>query len=332
MADGAAPSAGRRGGADALEDARRVVEAEILGLRALAGALDASFVRAIDLLERATGRIVVTGMGKSGHVGRKIAATLASTGAPAHYVHPAEASHGDLGMIAPGDAAIALSNSGETAELSDLVAHAKLRGIGLVSVSARAGSTLAKAADVSLVVPDSPEACPMDLAPTTSTTVMMALGDAIAVALLKRRGFSPDDFRALHPGGRLGWRLVRAADIMHSGDEMPLVAPDAPMARAIVEMTGKRFGCAGVVESGGGLAGVITDGDLRRHVEAGRDLLAMTAAEAMTLAPRTVAPDALAAQVFGMMNDNKITNAFVVADGVPVGILHIHDILRSGRS
>ncbi len=314
----------------ARESARRVLATEMEGLRALSAALDGNFARAVRLIGAVTGRVIVTGMGKSGHVANKIAATLASTGTPAQYVHPAEASHGDLGMITPSDAVLALSNSGETAELSDIVAYAKLRRIPLISITGRADSVLARAADVSLVIPDSPEACPLNLAPTTSTTVMLALGDAIAVALLERHGFSPDDFRMLHPGGQLGSRLTRAVDVMRTGAEMPLVKTRTPMTEAIIEMTAKRFGCVGVLDGDGLLAGIITDGDLRRHME--NDILAMTAAEVMTTGPKTVADDILAAQVLGMMNDNKITCVFVVRDGKPLGIVHIHDVLRIGLS
>lgn len=315
--------------ADALASARRVLETEIAGLRALSRGLDAGFARAIDTLERTTGRIVVTGIGKSGHVARKIAATLASTGTPAQYVHPAEASHGDLGMITADDAVVALSNSGETAELAAIVDYAKFMSIALVSITARADSTMARAADVPLIIPDGPEACPMKLAPTTSTTVMLALGDAIAVSLFERRGFSPEDFRTLHPGGQLGLRLIPVRDIMHSGEDLPLVPLEAGMTEAVIEMSGKRFGCVGVVDSKR-LVGIITDGDLRRHIR--KDIFAMTAADVMTGNPKTADEDTLAAQVFGMMNDNKITNAFVVRNGVPVGIVHIHDILRAGIS
>ncbi len=311
--------------ASALASARRVLETEIAGLSALSGRLDECFVRTVDLLERVNGRIIVTGMGKSGHVARKMAATLASTGAPAQYVHPAEASHGDLGMITKEDAVIALSNSGETSELSDLLHYVKLQQIRLVSVTARPDSALARAADISLVIPNSPEACPLDLAPTTSTTVMMVLGDAIAVALFERRGFSPEDFRMLHPGGQLGRRLLKASDVMHAGHEMPLVGLDTLMTETVLEMTSKRFGCVGVLGPGGTLDGMITDGDLRRHIE--NDLLRMSADDVMTTRPKTVGADILAAQAFAMMNDNKITNVFVVRDGKPIGIIHIHDVL-----
>ena len=315
---------------EALESARRVLATEIAGLQDLSRALDDRFAQAVALLDKVSGRVIVTGMGKSGHIARKIAATLASTGTPSQYVHPGEASHGDLGMITGDDAVIAMSNSGETAELSDIVAYVKLKRIPFISITGRADSVLANAADVSLVVPDSPEACPLSLAPTTSTTVMLALGDAIAVTLLERRGFSPDDFRLLHPGGQLGSRLIRAVDIMRSGSELPLVFTDTPMTETILEMTAKQLGCVGVQAADGNLVGVITDGDLRRHME--DDILAMTASEVMTADPRTVGDDALAAQVLAMMNENKITAFFVVAGGEPRGIVHIHDILRTGLS
>lgn len=312
----------------ALKSARRVLETEIDGLRALSDALDAGFARAIEVIAAVSGRVIVTGMGKSGHIATKIAATLASTGTPAQYVHPGEASHGDLGMITSADAIIALSNSGETAELSDIIAYAKLQRIPLISITGKTDSALSNAADVPLVIPDSPEACPLSLAPTTSTTMMLALGDAIAVALLERRGFSPDDFRLLHPGGQLGSRLTMAADVMRSGDEMPLVDLDTPMTKTIIEMTAKRFGCVGVLSKAGKLAGVITDGDLRRHME--NDILAMTAAEVMTPDPKAVSENILTAQVLAMMNENQITTYFVVAEDKPVGIIHIHDVLRKG--
>ena len=309
--------------------ARRVLRLEAEGLEALARSLDEGFTEALDLLDGRTGRVVVTGIGKSGHVARKIAATLSSTGTPALFVHPAEASHGDLGMIEPeGDAVIALSNSGETTELADLVAYAKRFHIPLIAITGRADSALAQAADVALVLPASAEASPMGLAPTTSTTVMLALGDAIAVALLERKGFSPDRFHALHPGGRLGRMLLKVADLMHRGEEVPLASGDTAMADALLVMTNKRFGCVAIVDGDGVLQGVITDGDLRRHMSPG--LLDLRAAEVMTRAPRTIGADALASEAVGLMNSNTITNLFVVEDGRPVGILHIHDCLRAG--
>ena len=310
-----------------------MLETEAMGLRALADSLDATFARAVDQLSSATGRIVVTGMGKSGHVARKISATLASTGSPALFVHPAEASHGDLGMIVPGDAVLALSNSGETAELADLVAHCRRFGLPLVAITAQAGSALAMAADVALLLPAAVEACPMGLTPTTSTTMQMALGDALAVALLKRRGFTAQDFQQFHPGGRLGQRLRRVRDIMHAGDAIPLATPETRMDRALVLMTEKRFGCLGVTAPNGALVGILTDGDLRRAM--GPDLLSREVGTIMTRAPRTIGPDALAAEALHAMNahDRPVTALFVVDSAArPIGILHIHDLLRVGQA
>lgn len=321
-----------------LDVARSVLATEAAALRALAASLDGAFERAVDLLAGATGRVVVSGMGKSGHVARKIAATLASTGSPSLFVHPAEASHGDLGMIVAGDAMLALSNSGETPELADLVGHARRFGLPLVAITARGTSALAKAADVALLLPGAPEACPMGLAPTTSTTMQIALGDALAVALISRRGFTATDFRRIHPGGRLGARLRRVRELMHTGDAMPLANRDTPMSAALVLMTEKRFGCLGIVEPDGRLSGIVTDGDLRRAM--GPDLLSRRAAEIMTPAPRTIGPDALAVEALRRMNDGArpVTALFVVADPAssepraarPLGILHIHDLLRAG--
>ena len=312
-----------------LASARRTLRLEIAGIEALSASLGASFAAALDRFSAVSGRIVVTGMGKSGHVARKIAATLASTGTPAMFVHPAEASQGDLGMISPSDAVLALSNSGETPELADIVAYARRFAIPLVGMTRRRPSTLADAADIALVLPDSEEACPLGLAPTTSTTQMLALGDAIAVALLERRGFSDADFRVFHPGGKLGRRLQRVADIMHGRDEVPLCGPETRMDDAILIMTAKTFGIVGVIDAAGRLVGVITDGDLRRNM--GPDLLARSAGEVMTQTPRTMAADALAAEALGFMNDSKVYCLFVV-DGErrPVGVLRIHDVLRAG--
>ena len=321
----------RQDAPDDLQVARAVLETEAGGLRALAAALNDGFSRAVDLLVGITGRVVVSGMGKSGHVAHKIAATLASTGTPSMFVHPAEASHGDLGMIVAGDALLALSNSGETVELADLVAHATRFALPLVAITARAGSALAQAANVALLLPDAPEACPMGLAPTTSTTMQMALGDALAVALLTRRGFSEADFRQFHPGGKLGARLKRVRELMHLGDAMPLAAANVPMHRALLLITEKQFGCLGVVDAANRLTGIVTDGDLRRSM--GPDLLSRQAGDVMTHAPRTIGPEALAAEALHMMTgrDRKITSLFVVdPEGRPVGILHLHDLLRAG--
>ncbi|MBK8174942.1 MAG: KpsF/GutQ family sugar-phosphate isomerase [Rhodospirillales bacterium] len=311
-----------------LDSALRVLGLEAAGIEALARSLDKHFTRALQVLDHVTGRVIVTGMGKSGHIARKVAATMASTGTPASFVHPAEASHGDLGMVTQGDAVIAFSNSGETAELADLVTYAKRFQIPLIGITGRAGSTLAEASDVALVLPDSPEACPMGLAPTTSTTVMLALGDAIAVAMLERKGFSADDFHLLHPGGKLGRRLLRVGAIMHTGDAIPLVPPEMPMREALIVMSSKSFGCVGIVGDDGRLQGIITDGDLRRHM--GDNLLSLTAGAVMTAKPRAIRRDALASEALGVMNVRNITNLFVVEDGCPVGIVHVHDCLRAG--
>jgi arabinose-5-phosphate isomerase len=315
---------------DDLAAAGRVLRTEAEGICALADGLGETFVRAIDTLLQRTGRIVVTGMGKSGHVGRKTAATLASTGSPALFVHPAEASHGDLGMIATGDAVLALSNSGGTPELADIIAHTRRFRIPLVAITAGAGSALAESADVTLLLPRADEACPLGLAPTTSTTMMLALGDAIAIALLERRGFSMSDFQILHPGGQLGRRLLKIADIMHTGDRLPLTGPDTPMSDAILEMTKKSFGCIGIVDREGRLVGIITDGDLRRHMSS--DLLLQRTADVMTPHPKTIRPQQLAEEALAMMNmsERPFTALFVAEDERPIGIVHIHDCLRAG--
>ena len=314
--------------ADGVAAGRRVIETEAAALAGLARALDGRFADAVSLLARIAGRVMTTGMGKSGHVARKIAATLASTGTPAGYVHPAEAQHGDLGMIARGDAVLAVSNSGETAEMNAIVEHKRRNGVPLVAIVGRADSTLAARADVALALIDAPEACPNGLAPTTSTTMAMALGDALAVALMERSGFTGAAFRLLHPGGSLAARLSTVADLMHGGGEMPLVGLDAPMSEAVVEMTAKSFGCVGIVDGEGRLAGIVTDGDLRRHMAP--DLLARPVAGTMTREPRTIAPDRLAAEALHIMSARKIAVLFAVEDGRPVGVLHSHDCLRAG--
>ncbi|MGD9538272.1 MAG: SIS domain-containing protein [Alphaproteobacteria bacterium] len=311
-----------------LARARRVLQIEADALRQLAGSIDGKVAAAVELLHAVSGRIVVSGMGKSGHIANKIAATMASTGAPALFVHPAEASHGDLGMITKNDALILLSNSGETAELADIIQFAKRAHIPLVGIVGRAKSTLAEAATVALVLPPAPEACALGLAPTTSTTMMLALGDALAVALLERKGFSAEDFQVFHPGGKLGRRLLRVADIMHTGDAMPTIAAAALMPDALIRMTGKGFGCVGALDDKGRLIGIITDGDLRRHM--GDGLLGQSVAAVMTAKPHTVPASTFAAEALSVMNERKITSLFVVEDGRPVGILHIHDCLRAG--
>lgn len=311
-----------------LASARRVLTGEAEALMALADSLGQPFLLALDILAATKGRVVVSGMGKSGHVGRKIAATFASTGTPAFFVHPGEASHGDLGMITRDDSLYMLSNSGETTELSDLVAYAARFSIPLIGVTSVADSALARAADAALILPDAPEACPIGLAPTTSTTMMLALGDALAVTLLERRKFSPADFHALHPGGKLGRRLLKVSEIMHGDDELPLIGPDVAMTAALLEMTAKRFGCVGIVDAGGEFLGIITDGDLRRHMDSG--LLSRKTGEVMTGSPTTIGPDALASEALAIMNDRSITNLFVVEGRRPIGIVHIHDCLRAG--
>jgi len=312
-----------------LDVARRVIRAEIRGLEGLAEALDDRFESAVTACAEVQGRIIVSGIGKSGHVGRKIAATLASTGTPAQFVHPVEASHGDLGMIGSDDLILALSNSGETSELADIVAYSRRFEIPLIAITGGARSTLADAADIVLLLPPAAEACPMGLAPTTSATMMMTLGDALAIALLERKGFSSSDFRLFHPGGRLGRRLLRVRDIMHGGEEIPLVSPDALMSDAILVMTAKSFGCVGVCDAGGRLIGVITDGDLRRHM--GASLLERTVAEIMHRRPKTITATALAMDALALMNRFAITSLFVFdEDERPIGFLHMHDCLRAG--
>ncbi len=311
-----------------LDTARRVIALEAEGLAALAGTLDGSFARAVELILAAQGRVIVSGMGKSGHVGRKIAATLASTGTPAQFVHPAEASHGDLGMITPLDVVLVLSNSGETPELSDIIAYTRRFRIPMIGIASRADSTLLRQSDVAIVLPPAAEACGNGIVPTTSTTMTLALGDALAVALMEHRRFTPEHFRTFHPGGKLGARLAKVGDLMHRGEALPLVALDAPMGEVLLTITAKGFGVAGVVDGTGRLAGIVTDGDLRRHLDG---LMGMTAGQVMTANPRTIAAGALAEQAVAEMNARKITCLFVPdAAGRPEGILHIHDCLRAG--
>lgn len=305
-----------------------MLKLEADGIIALSNALDDRLTAALDILAGITGRVIVTGMGKSGHVARKIAATLASTGTPAHFVHPGEASHGDLGMIARDDAVIALSNSGNTRELYDLFEYTRRFSIPLIAITSGADSTMSDVADIAFILPPVPEGCPMGLAPTTSTTMALALGDAIAVALLERQGFSTTDFRVLHPGGQIGSSLQRVSDLMHSGENLPVIACDARMSDAVLSMTAKHFGCVGVLDENGSLQGVITDGDLRRHMSDA--LLGKTAREVMTSNPATIRPAALGAEALSLMNERSITSLFVMEDGRPVGILHIHDCLRAG--
>ena len=311
-----------------LDTGRRVVTVEAEALALLGQSLDTSFDAAVQTLLDARGRVIVSGMGKSGHIARKIAATLASTGTPAHFVHPAEASHGDLGMMAQGDVALVLSNSGETPELADLVAYTRRFTIPLIGVASRPGSTLLRQSDVALVLPPAPEACGTGIVPTTSTTMTLALGDALAVALMEHREFTPEHFRDFHPGGKLGARLSKIRDLMHTGAALPLVAPETPMSETLIEISQKGFGVAGVANADGSLAGIITDGDLRRNMVG---LLDRTAGDVMTSGPTTMEADALAEEAVAVMNQKKITCLFVTDKrGAAEGLLHIHDCLRVG--
>ena len=319
-------------GADLIGSAVRTLATEHDGLLALKKALEdglgTGFLAALETIRSAPGRIIVTGMGKSGHVGQKLAATLASTGTPAFFVHPSEASHGDLGMITAQDVVIALSWSGETAELRNVVDFSRRFKVPMIAVTSNAESSLARAADVALVLPKADEACPHGLAPTTSTVMQIALGDAMAIALLESRGFTAYDFKQFHPGGQLGANLQYVGDIMHGGEAMPLAGPETPMSDAIVIMTEKSLGCLGIVDGEGRLLGVITDGDLRRHM--GSDLMTRNASAVMTPTPKTVSPDTMVSQALELLHSATITALFVVEDGRPVGVVHIHDLLRAG--
>lgn len=319
---------------DLLATGQRVIRREAEALSALAGALGDSFSKAVELLMAARGRVIVSGMGKSGHIARKIAATFASTGTPAHFVHPAEASHGDLGMVAEGDVLIVLSNSGETPELADILAHAKRFSIPLVGIAGREGSTLMRQADVGLLLPQVPEACETGIVPTTSTTMTLALGDALAIALMEHRAFTPDHFRLFHPGGKLGARLLKVGDLMHPNP--PLVPEGMAMGDTLVEISRNGFGVVGVTDTDGLLTGIITDGDLRRHLDG---LMTRKAGDVMTRGPRTIGPEALAGEALAVMNDRKITCLLVTETDTgtdtgrrAIGILHVHDCLRAGLS
>lgn len=310
-----------------IESARKVLKHEIMGLEALEECLDEKFIAAIDLLFSCKGRVVLSGMGKSGHIARKIAATMASTGTPALFVHPGEASHGDLGMVTKDDVVILLSNSGETAELGDIINYSKRFSIPLIGIVRRKTSVLVSASDVALILPAIPEVTETN-APTTSTTMMLALGDAIAIALLERRGFTNDDYGVLHPGGKLGAAFIKVGNLMHKDTELPLVPEDMSMGNVLIEITAKRFGCAGVVNKNGELVGMITDGDLRRHMAP--DITQQPASAVMTVGPKTILSDDLASKALNIMQEKIITSLFILENKKPVGILHIHDILRAG--
>jgi arabinose-5-phosphate isomerase len=318
----------------AVASALRTLEAEGDGVAALASALRnglrTGFGAAVDAIRSVEGRVIVTGMGKSGHVGAKIASTLASTGTPALFVHPAEASHGDLGMITKSDIILALSWSGETAELKNLTDYSRRYRIGLIAMTANPDSTLSKTADVVLALPNAREACPHNLAPTTSSLMQLALGDALAIALLESRGFTALDFGVLHPGGKLGALLKTVRDLMHTGAEVPLAPLGTRMSDALLEMTRKGLGCVGIVDGTGLLVGIITDGDLRRHMR--NDLLDQRVDDVMTRGPKTVRPDQLISETLEILNSMKVTALFAIEDKRPVGIIHVHDLLRAGAA
>lgn len=310
----------------------RTLDLEGEGIASLKAALDnglgAPFAHAVEILAGARGRVIVTGIGKSGHISQKLAATFASTGTPANFVHPSEASHGDLGMITKDDVILAMSWSGETVELKNIITYSRRFAVPLIAITSRADSTLGKASDVVLELPKAREACPHGLAPTTSTTMQLALGDCLAIALLEAKGFSAHDFKALHPGGSLGAQLKFVSDLMHKDDRLPIARETEPMASALVTMTQKAFGCLGIVDADGKLTGIITDGDLRRHM--GPDLLAATTAKIMTRRPKTIGPQMLASAALELINSSRITALFVVEKGKPIGIVHVHDLLRAG--
>ncbi|MDO9413313.1 MAG: KpsF/GutQ family sugar-phosphate isomerase [Pseudolabrys sp.] len=318
----------------AIDSALRTLDAERSGIDALTeslrNGLGAPFAAAVDLIRAAQGRVIVTGMGKSGHIGHKIASTFASTGTPAMFVHPAEASHGDMGMIGKSDVILALSWSGETAELKNLIDYSQRYSIGLIAMTASAESTLGKTADVVLTLPQAREACPHNLAPTTSSLMQLALGDALAIALLESHGFTASDFGMLHPGGKLGTLLKTVSDFMHTGELVPLARLGTPMSEAILQMSAKGFGCVGITDAQGALVGIITDGDLRRHMR--NNLLDAKVDEVMTKAPKTVRPDQLISETLDILNSMKVTALFAVDAGKPVGVIHVHDLLRAGAA
>lgn len=312
-----------------LNSAFRTIDSEIDTINKLRETLsDGSLTNALDLMQKATGRIIITGMGKSGHIGRKIAASLASTGTPSFFVHPAEASHGDLGMITEQDVVIAISNSGESKELIDILNYCKRFGIALIAITKNPESSLGKAGDIVLRLPNNGEACPLGLAPTSSTTATLVLGDILTIGMIERNGFSKSDFNDRHPGGKLGSILQRVSDLMHTGEEMPLLEEHTNMQAALLEMTSKRLGCVGFVNSQGNLTGMLTDGDLRRCLSA--KILEEQAFNLMTKNPKTISKDALASEALKIMHDKKITNLFVVENNKPIGVIHIHDLLNNG--
>lgn len=313
-----------------INSAKRTIDKEIEGLKSMANEFDDNLSKALDVLQNTKGYVIVTGMGKSGHIAHKIAATFASTGTPAFFVHPGEASHGDLGMLTQNDSVIAISNGGESRELSDILVYCKRFGIPLIAMTKNPESSLGKAGDILLKLPDSEEACPLGLAPTTSTTATIALGDVLAVALMERKGFSKTDYKQRHPGGKLGAVLRKVSDLMHKGNEMPLVSTEASMQEALLTMTSKMLGCVGIIDNDGKLQGIITDGDLRRCLEP--NVLTKKVSEVMTRNPKTIAPDVLAVEALNTMNNTGkgITQLFVIENDKPIGVIHIHDCLRAG--
>ncbi len=315
-----------------IESAKRVIETEIHGLKIMENQFGDAFVKAVELIMKIKGRVIISGMGKSGHVGQKIAATLASTGTPAFFVHPSEASHGDLGMLTKDDLLLTISNSGESREMGDIITFSRRFGIPMIAITSNPESTMGKAADLTLTIPnkkEAPEACPLGLAPTTSTTTTLAMGDALAVALIEQKGFSASEFHDRHPGGKLGNILLRVGDIMFTGEELPLVDENMMMSDALVIMTAKSFGCLGIVNQEGCLIGMITDGDLRRHMAA--DLIVRKTSDVMTKNPKTVVSSLLCAEALRFMNEHKITNLFVVdADQKPIGLVTMHALLQAG--
>jgi arabinose-5-phosphate isomerase len=329
-----APSSGTDPVNASVQSALRTLDAEGSGIAALTAALQAdlgeAFARAADLIRNAKGRLIVTGLGKSGHIGRKIAATFASTGTPAFFVHAAEAGHGDLGMITTDDVILALSWSGEQPEMKTLITYAKRFRIAVIAMTAEPDSTLSKAADIALALPKAREACPHNLAPTTSSLMLLALGDALAIALLEGRGFTSADFSVLHPGGKLGAMLKFTRDLMHTGETVPLKPLGTRMSDALVEMTSKGFGCVGIVDARGAVVGIITDGDLRRHMDMGPNLMTAVVDDVMTRNPKTIRGDLLASEALEILNSSKITALIVTEANKPIGIVHLHDILRAG--
>lgn len=311
-----------------IDCAVKTIDSEVEAINQLRNSLNGSLTEALDLMESAKGRIIITGMGKSGHIGKKIAASLASTGTPSFFVHPAEASHGDLGMITEDDVIIAISNSGESRELIDILNYSKRFGIKLIAITKNPDSSLGKAGDVVLLLPNNGEACPLGLAPTSSTTATLVLGDILTSCMIERKGFTKSDFNVRHPGGKLGSILQRVSDLMHVGQDMPLLEEHSNMKNVLLEMTSKRLGCVGLINQEGKLTGLITDGDLRRCLS--EKILDEKAINVMTRNPKTVSKDVMAAEVLKIMHDKKITNMFVVESGEPIGVIHIHDLLDHG--